>query len=913
MIPQHVRRYLGWLIDISVKGKCTMIDTIDKTLLSQVVEDIKTYGHAVILNRAVPDFRDGLKPVHRRVLWSLYTLGLKNSGPFKKSARTVGECVGVYHPHGEAAVYGSLVNMCSQLPQQLIAGEGNFGDHNDPAAAMRYCFTGDTRISTEYGLIRIKDIRNYAISEDDEAPIRVRVNSIGGEQLATKWIFSGVFETYTMNTVTGHSVSCTSNEPFYVLHEDLTHGWIPLSELSSSSVVCMSTNVISTISCKSISTVIDGMPLFMSHELAELLGYTVSAGIVDGGSVVYQDPDSNIRRLLCDLFSTEVCAIGNTLRVTDVLVLSHLSILGALDGCVPNCVWESSSYEVASFIYGIYRSGEITYSEYSSFVSGQTLCGSVSLLGDVKTLLISSLGIVTGPISFDPESNTNIVYVDAGSLSKFYDLIKHSNVGCCPAINVNVLPSFVVPAILKQIEGFKERIQCGSLYTEIISNLNTVKTVEDLGEFINNHRNTFDRCMDPAFLGKIRAIVLNKFFYTTPYSIINGGKQEVYDLFVPSTNAFIADGFVVHNTESKLSKYSETFLLDPDYLKVMPMIPNYSDDKMEPLYLPAKLPHILINGSEGIAVGIAQSIPSFSLESVLKCTILALNGKLTEKKMASILKPEFKWGGTALDTDGIKSLCSTGKGIISYIADHTVDFDKKLITIDSTAPRLSFYKRKKGEKATAKNSIVESLSEINGVVSVVDATGRDKKTGEKKISIRINTNKRITSQKFDDVVSAVRAKISTRVSYNVVVTERHDTGNIDVWESTLFGIMMDWVDWRIDFEIKVINQKILDLTVKLNNVRLMLLAIRNIAIIKKALDVKDAVRFLVSELDVTVEQASKILDFKIRQLTKVERVNLLKQIKEYKDNILLLRSDISNPKPRIVNGIDMSNKSLLKR
>ncbi len=110
------------------------------------------YAMSVIVGRALPDVRDGLKPVHRRVLYSMNEMGLKYNKPYKKSARVVGDVLGKYHPHGDTAVYDTLVRMVQDfsLRQPLIDGQGNFGSiDGDSAAAMRYTECRLQRISDE--------------------------------------------------------------------------------------------------------------------------------------------------------------------------------------------------------------------------------------------------------------------------------------------------------------------------------------------------------------------------------------------------------------------------------------------------------------------------------------------------------------------------------------------------------------------------------------------------------------------------------------------------------------------------------------------------------------------------------------------------------------------------------------------
>ena len=130
-------------------------DIHHKPILVNIEDEMKKsymdYAMSVIIGRAIPDVRDGLKPVHRRVLFSMYEMGNRYNKPYKKSARIVGDIIGKYHPHGDVAVYDTLVRMAQDfsLRYMLIDGQGNFGSiDGDPPAAMRY---------TEIRLARIAD------------------------------------------------------------------------------------------------------------------------------------------------------------------------------------------------------------------------------------------------------------------------------------------------------------------------------------------------------------------------------------------------------------------------------------------------------------------------------------------------------------------------------------------------------------------------------------------------------------------------------------------------------------------------------------------------------------------------------------------------------------------------------------
>src|SRR5690554_6729366 len=99
------------------------------------------YAMSVIVSRAIPDVRDGLKPVHRRILYGMYESGTTPDKPYKKSARVVGDVMGRYHPHGDKAIYDTLVRLAQDFSSRypLVDGHGNFGSiDDDPPAAMRY-------------------------------------------------------------------------------------------------------------------------------------------------------------------------------------------------------------------------------------------------------------------------------------------------------------------------------------------------------------------------------------------------------------------------------------------------------------------------------------------------------------------------------------------------------------------------------------------------------------------------------------------------------------------------------------------------------------------------------------------------------------------------------------------------------
>jgi DNA gyrase subunit A len=179
------------------------------------------YAMSVIVGRALPEVRDGLKPVHRRVLYAMFDSGFRPDRSHAKSARSVAETMGNYHPHGDASIYDTLVRMAQpwSLRYPLVDGQGNFGSPgNDPPAAMRYCVTGDALVALPDGRsVRIGDVVPDARPNSDHA-IDLKVLDRHGNTVAADRLFhSGDHETYTVRTAEGCEVTGTANHPLLCL------------------------------------------------------------------------------------------------------------------------------------------------------------------------------------------------------------------------------------------------------------------------------------------------------------------------------------------------------------------------------------------------------------------------------------------------------------------------------------------------------------------------------------------------------------------------------------------------------------------------------------------------------------------------------------------------------------------------
>ncbi len=169
------------------------------------------YAMSVIVSRAIPDVRDGLKPVHRRILWSMYENGYAWNKPYRKSARVVGDVIGKYHPHGDQAVYDALARMAQDFSMRLplIDGQGNFGSiDGDPPAAMRY---------TE---VRMAKVAEALVTDLDKETVGYQANYDGSEREPV--VLPAQFPNLLINGAGGIAVGMATNIPPHNLSEVVT-------------------------------------------------------------------------------------------------------------------------------------------------------------------------------------------------------------------------------------------------------------------------------------------------------------------------------------------------------------------------------------------------------------------------------------------------------------------------------------------------------------------------------------------------------------------------------------------------------------------------------------------------------------------------------------------------------------------
>jgi len=190
----------------------------DQNIVKEMKDSFLDYAMSVIVSRALPDVRDGMKPVHRRILYGMNNQGMTPDKPYKKSARIVGDVMGKYHPHGDSSIYEAMVRMAQDFSYRymLVDGQGNFGSMDgDGAAAMRYTEARMSKIAMEL----MRDINKDTIDFTD--------NYDGNEREPV--VLPSRFPNLLVNGASGIAVGMATNIPPHNLTE-VINGVLELSK-----------------------------------------------------------------------------------------------------------------------------------------------------------------------------------------------------------------------------------------------------------------------------------------------------------------------------------------------------------------------------------------------------------------------------------------------------------------------------------------------------------------------------------------------------------------------------------------------------------------------------------------------------------------------------------------------------------
>jgi len=659
----------------------------ENPLATEVEDSYLEYAFSVIHSRALPDARDGLKPVHRRILYSMSEQGHRPDRPHVKSARVVGDVMGKYHPHGDAAIYDAMVRLAQDfsLNAPLVDGHGNFGSPDDGPAAARYCVAGDTRIRLADGSSpRIADL--VALPADAEREVDLEVLDKDGKPVRVSRVFnSGVHPTIRITTASGYSLRGSENHLILCLENPVgvpLLQWRRLDEIRPGTVACVARNAWSEI-----------VPTVAEHHLGVLVGAWVCGGWARGTAAGFQTTDEHLfsevvhaydevvgglrrvsrrRTRQGRTYALEVDARGATGGTGSLRAGPLAELVGhrARDRFVPSCVWSGGWGVKRAFLMALFEGGGgVRVADGGVTVEYPT--PSERLARELQELL-AEFGVVAcrrravrpgGAVGHrlvvsgrrDVEAYAHRV----GFLGTRQAVLREAlrRAGSCP----NRHTGERVPFVADYVRGALDLDGRGGRRDRL-----TGYDVDRVERWEAERHRIVDEIGDPEVIATILPIMDSGYRFETVTEVVPAEPVEVYSVRVESEDhSFLAGGFVNHNTEARMSR--EAMLLVGELGEgTVDFRPNYDGSLTEPVVLPAAFPNLLVNGTSGIAVGMATNMIPHNLAEVVRAARWLIDhpDASLDTLMRFVPGPDLPTGGLLLGLDEVRRAYETGRGVV---------------------------------------------------------------------------------------------------------------------------------------------------------------------------------------------------------------------------------------------------------
>ena len=890
------------------------IDNIDDILIEDSIKSsYLDYSMSVIIGRALPDARDGLKPVHRRILYAMSDLNLSFRSPYKKSARIVGDCIGKYHPHGDNAVYDALVRMAQDFSMRipLVDGQGNFGSiDGDNAAAMRYCITGDTRVKTNKGLVKIRDlVPNSKLNSDSD--LSIKVLSMGKNiNSSFKFFNSGEHEIYKLETNEGYSISGSANHPILTLTQDDNgkpiYSWKRLDTISSDDKIVID---------RTEKALNDREINLKERNFAIIIGCLVAEGFVSENRLGFNNTDKSYFDDFINAWESEigssyylsnrVLPSGKTIYEFDVqlahskdrdkILNSNIYIqmmgLKSKDKRVPEAIFSLPKEAQKIFLQYLFE-GDGSFSKLEKntlIVQYSTI--SPKLAQDLQILLLE-FGIV-GKIAKTKARDEIKVYLSGfRNIKKFYE-----NIGFIADKKSN-FNQIVEDEILRREDNqgslSKDYIPFISDYIRKSVNSSYLKrhNFDRYDRIDTNLTQILEEIKIASLQQEFLEFVDNNYFYASIKSCEKTGEKEiVYSIKVDSDcHSFVANGLINHNTEARMSRVSDDLLADIDK-DTVDFVANYDDSLTEPDVLPSRVPNLLVNGSSGIAVGMATNIPPHRLDEIIDAHIFRLDNSNCEiEDILEIVKgPDFPTAGIIFGKKGINDAYTTGRGRIKVRAKTHIEQkgSRDVIVIDELPYQVN------------KSRLIENIAslvrdkQVDGISEIRDESDRDG------IRVVIELKRDAMS---DIVLNHLFKSTQMQVTFGIIMLA------IVNKEPKIFNIL-ELLDLFLRHrKTIIIRRTIFDLEkakAKAHILEGLLNAVHNIEkvikIIRQSKDSESAKEALILDFNLSEIQAKSILEMKLRKLTGLEIDNIKDELEALKEEIEYLSSILKSED--ILNGI----------
>jgi len=826
---------------------------IDNSIKTEIEDSYLEYAYSVIHSRALPDARDGLKPVHRRILWSMYEQGHRPDRPYVKSARVVGDVMGRYHPHGNLAIYDAMVRLAQDfsLNTPLIDGHGNFGSPDDGPAAERYCVTGDTRVRLADGTSpRIADL--VALPPDSEADADFAVLDKDGKAVQVDKVFnSGVHPTRRITTKSGYSLRGSENHPVLCLEAPMgvpLFQWRRLDDIQPGSVVCVARNAWTQVIPTPREYVLGVLGAAWASrgwagEQRESVGRT--AGDKQVPEFVWTGGPGVKRAFLMAAFEGD----GGLRAAVDGLTVQYCSHSGELVRGIQEMLAEFGV--IAAHRRHTRAGGSV---EHRLVVSGpRNVRGFVERVGFLRT-----------------------------KQEEAEEHLRHS------APRPHLLGGDRVPFVAEYVRGALDLGRRGGGRGGLAE-----YDFDRMERWETERLDIIDRIDDPEILATILPIMDSGYRFEEVASAEGCAPAEVYSVRVLSADhSFLAGGFVNHNTESRMSR--EAVLLVGELGEgTVDFKPNYDGSEQEPKVLPAAFPNLLVNGTSGIAVGMATNmIPHNLAEMVAAARHLITDPEADlDTLMRYVPGPDLPTGGQLLGLDEVRRAYETGRGVVRMRARATTGpldggRGRQAITVvelpygvgtekiieaitDEVKGKLIVSGPRKGQRQAAR---------LQGIADVKDLTDREHGT-RLVIECKVGVNPQAL---LADLYRLTPMESSFGINNLVLVDGQPQTLGLK-------ALLEVFLHHRYEVVTRRTTHRRTKRQDRLHLVDGLLIALididRVVAIIRASDDAAAARLGLMSEFALTEIQANYILDTPLRRLTRFDRIELETEQERLRDEI----------------------------
>lgn len=802
------------------------------------------YAMSVIVGRALPEVRDGLKPVHRRVLYAMYDSGFRPDRSHAKSARSVAETMGNYHPHGDASIYDTLVRMAQpwSLRYPLVDGQGNFGSPgNDPPAAMRYCITGDALVRLPLGQsVRIAGVAAAKPNSDTVVDLKVLDRS-GNPVGADRLFHSGDHRTHTVTTAEGYSVTGTANHPLLCLVD------------------------------------LGGVPTLLWKLIEE---------IKPGDSVVLQ------RSLPMELGAAdwnENETVHNLAAVAHS-PLAELTGIRSAEKYIPDRVWHAPAAVKRAFLQALFEGDGSCSALPRNTIQISYSTRSVRLAQDVQQMLLD-FGVISRRYRHASGEHkvviTNRAQAELFAAQVGFGGAKQQKLNAILA----AMPERAAGADSDRVPGLAAFIRAhggGSWADREWLRKNNIGSIQ---RWRRDGEQILGRIADPDVRAIATELTDGRFYYAEVASVTDAGVQPVYSLRVDTDDhSFITNGFVSHNTEARLTPLAMEMLREIDE-ETVDFIPNYDGRVQEPTVLPSRFPNLLANGSGGIAVGMATNIPPHNLRELAEAVYWCLANYEADEEatlaacMERVKGPDFPTRGLIVGTGGITDAYTTGRGSVRMRGVVTIEEDSR------------------GRTSIVITELPYQVNHDNFITSIADQVREGKLAGIS--NIEDQSSDRVGLRIVVEIKRDAVAKVVLNNLYKHTQLQTSFGANmLSIVDGVPRTLRLDqmiryYVEHQLDVIVRRTTYRLRKANERAHILRGLVKALdaldEVIALIRASQTVDVARQGLIELLEVDEIQAQAILDMQLRRLAALERQKIIDQLAEIEAEIADLEDILAKP------------------